>query len=64
MGVDVVLMVSIVTERHGSYDVGYYFINTRNHSIFKREGEFAPNRFNDNIALYTKYYFDDFGKID
>ena len=64
LGVDVVLLVSIVTGRSGSYDVGYYFINIHDNSVFKRGGGFHPSRFDDNILIYTKSYFEEYGKMD
>ena len=64
LDVDVVLLVSIVTGRHGTYEVDCYLINTHDQSVFKRSDSLAPSRFNAEIKTITKLFFADYRKFD
>ena len=52
MGVDLTLLVSIVSASQYTYDVVYYLINTKDHSVFKRSDQIAATRFNSQILTY------------
>ena len=62
MGADLVLLVSIVSANQYTYDVDYYLINIKDHSVFKRSDQIHTSRFKSDILSVTKLYFDAYVK--
>ena len=55
LGVDVLLLVSVVTSSYGSYDVVFYLIDTDDHTVYKRSDKIHTSRFDANILVSQKY---------